>query len=78
MSKEPKSNRQMLNAFLKDCDDFELALLRERIIWALELTKEAIKNEPEKWKNGIVHPEWYNRIEEKAQKHMGFPSTIKT
>ncbi len=62
----------MLKALLKDLSPMEIAILRERIMCINDLTRKSIKNEPEKWQNGIVSPFLYEALCDKVEKHIGF------
>lgn len=62
----------MLKALLKDLSLMEIAILRERIMCINDLTRKSLKNEPEKWSNGIVSPHLYEALCDKVEKHIGF------
>ncbi len=56
MAKKNLTNRQVLTKMVKELDDMDLAMLRERIILICNLTikdKEAIT---ESLKNSFIHP----------------------
>lgn len=67
-----QTNEQMIKALLKDLNTMETAILRERIVKIFEMTEEAIKKNPESFRNPIVHHSIYNHVAEKVNKHMGF------
>lgn len=69
-----QTNEQMIKALLKDLNTMETAILRERIVKIFEMTEEAIKTNPESFRNPIVHYSIYNHVAEKVTKHMGFNS----
>ena len=57
--KKAKSNRQILNAAIKNLSDMDLVILRERI---LAVTEEVIINKRElmeTMQNSIIHPSLY-------------------
>jgi hypothetical protein len=65
----------MTNAFkslLKDASPIELALLRERVLLIMEMTREDIKMNPENWNNPIIHSSQYIRLADLVDKHLGF------
>jgi hypothetical protein len=65
----------MTNAFkslLKDASPIELALLRERVLLIMEMTREDINMNPENWNNPIIHSSQYIRLADLVDKHLGF------
>lgn len=72
MSKKFPTNEDMFKSLFKDLDSVEVALLRERVIFAFELTVQSIKEEPEKWKGAFIDPRMYLKLTEKIEKHLGF------
>ena len=57
--KKVKSNRQILNAAIKNLSDIDLVILRERI---LTVTEQVINNKEElmeTMQNSIIHPSLY-------------------
>lgn len=72
MSKIP-TNDSMLKAFVKDLDGtIYSALLRERIVHISCMTMQSIKENPESWNNGFIHPRLYEELDSLIQKHLGF------
>ena len=67
-----KTNETMVKELLKDLNGFELAILRERIVMVMDITKQSIEKNPSQWTNGIVHPSLYMGVYDKVQKHIGF------
>ncbi len=67
-----KTNEQMIKALLKDLNTMETAILRERIVKIFEMTEDAIKENPDSFKNPIIHYSIYNHVADKVTKHMGF------
>jgi hypothetical protein len=67
-----KTNEQMFKAFFKDINQFEMALLRERMALMMEITRETIVESPEKWPNGFIDPKFYIQLADKFEKHLGF------
>jgi len=66
------TNRTMINDLINDLDDFDLVLLRERIVQMMEITQKSMKENPEAWKNGIIAPSLYTKLFDKVNKHIGF------
>jgi hypothetical protein len=66
------TNEQMIKALLKDLSTIETAILRERIVKIFEITEEAIKENPDSFRNPIIHYSIYNIIGSKVNKHLGF------
>lgn len=62
----------MINDLINDLEDFDLVLLRERIVMIMEMTEKSIKENPETWKNGIISPSLYTKLFDKVNKHIGF------
>lgn len=63
-----KNNRQILTNLIKQCDDMDLVMLRERI---LSVTKNVIDNEEKVRKdmqNGFIHPDMYINTMKKIHK----------
>lgn len=72
MAKKLLTNEQMLRSLLKEISGFEAALLRERLVKIAEITRKAIKDNPEAFTNPIVHPDMYEQLFLKIDKHLGF------
>lgn len=72
MRKKFPTNEDMFKSLFKDLDSVEVALLRERVMFASELTVKSIKEQPENWKNGFIDPRMYLKLHEKIEKHLGF------
>ncbi len=53
-------------------DTFLVALLRERVLTMMDITKKSIEQEPEKWENGFVHVDAYKELIEIVEKELGF------
>lgn len=62
----------MFKAFFKDINQFEMALLRERIAIVMDMTRQGIEKSPEKWANGFIDPQFYIQLADKFEKHLGF------
>jgi F420-0:gamma-glutamyl ligase len=59
MAKKEKTNRQVLASAIKNLNDMEIVILRERI---LAITEQVINSEKEirsKMENSIIHPDLY-------------------
>lgn len=70
-----RTNEKRLKALVKDLDKSHTlfsALLRERIVKIMEITINSIETEPEKWNQGIVHPDMYKMLDTLVNKHLGF------
>jgi hypothetical protein len=68
-----KTNEQMLKSLLKEIEGtINSALLRERIVWALETTLKDIEQNPKGWEYGFIHPNFYKELNTIVQKHIGF------
>ena len=72
MTTKLKTNITMVKDLLKELNGFELALLRERVMTIMDITKQSIENNPSQWENSIVHPSLYMGLYDKVQKHIGF------
>ena len=60
MAKKEKTNRQVLASAIKNLNDMEIVILRERI---LAITEQVINSEKEirsKMENSIIHPDYIN------------------
>ena len=66
------TNDKAFKSLLKDASPIELALLRERVLLIMEMTREDINKNPENWNNPIVHSNQYIRLGELVDKHLGF------
>lgn len=71
MKKYP-TNEDCFKALFKELDSVEVALLRERVLFAFELTMQSIEQEPEKWRGMFIHPSLYKKLNEKIEWHLGF------
>ena len=70
-----KTNEQRLKSLIRELDkshSIYSALLRERIVHMMDITLTSIEQEPEKWKNGFVHPNLYKDLNDIVVKHLGF------
>lgn len=73
MANKIKTNEQMLKGLFKELEGtIHSALIRERIVWALETTVKDIEQNPEEWKKGFINPDMYKELHEIVQKHIGF------
>lgn len=67
-----KSNKQSLNSLLKDLNDIDMVLLRERLLSIAELTKQDIEDNPNHWNSSIVTPRLYLELCDKINFHLTF------
>jgi hypothetical protein len=72
MAKKIATNETMIKDLFKDLNGIELALLRERIVMVMDVTKQSIENDPTQWEKSIIHPSLYMGLYDKVQKHIGF------
>lgn len=74
-----KTNEQILIAYIKDAG-FEgpmmEAIIRERLLKMVEITEQSMNEHPDKWNNGIIHPEVYRNWIKYTRNKVGFPATI--
>ena len=57
--KKPQTNEQKLKRLIKENPSILNALLLERILFALDITKTDIEENPNAWNNCIIHPSLY-------------------
>lgn len=62
----------MFKSFMKDINQFEMALLRERIAMIMDMTRQSIEKSPQKWDNGFIDSKLYIQLADKFEKHLGF------
>ena len=67
-----QTNEQMLKAFINSLDAIEIAILRERIIKIMEITKKDIQERPDAYHSPFTSPDMFLLVAEKAEKYMGF------
>jgi len=71
-NKKQTTNEQAFKNLIKALHPFELALLRERVLKIMEMTEQDIKDNPEKWRDGMISPNLYTGIAEQVKQHLGF------
>lgn len=72
MATKLATNETMIKDLIKDLNGIELAILRERIVMIMDITKQSIENEPLQWQNSILHPSLYIDLHSKVNEHIGF------
>lgn len=63
--KTPKTNEQALRSLIKRLDkenSIYSAMLRERILHIMDLTKKSINENPQEWRNGLIGINFYNDL----------------
>jgi len=66
------TNDKAFKSLLKDASPIEIALLRERLVLIMEMTRDDVNKNPENWNNPIVHSSQYIRLADLVDKHLGF------
>lgn len=67
-----KTNEQMFRSLFKDLSPIEMALLRERIVKIMKMTKQSIEKDSSKFDNPIISHSVYIGLDNKVNKHLGF------
>lgn len=70
--KKIKSNDEMLIELIKTNAPILNALLRERIVMFMEMTKKDIEENPEKWDNIFIHSSLYIALCDNVNNKIGF------
>ena len=70
--KKIKSNDEMLIELIKTNAPILNALLRERIVMFMEMTKKDIEENPEKWSNGFIDTSLYIALCDNVNNKIGF------
>jgi hypothetical protein len=70
--KKIKNNEEMLKDLIKTNSPLLNALLRERIVMIMEITKNAIEENPEKWNNGFMDSSLYLDLSKNVNNTIGF------
>jgi hypothetical protein len=66
------TNDKAFKALFKEASPIEIALLRERLVLIMEMTRAEVIKNPENWNNPIVHSSAYLRLADLVDKHIGF------
>jgi hypothetical protein len=66
--KKQRTNDQAFKELFYHLDSFQVALLRERVLFICEQTSKDCMN----WENAFVNPRLYVELNQKVQKHLGF------
>jgi hypothetical protein len=75
MAKKMVTNETLIKDLLNDLSSIELAMLRERIVMIMDITKKSIEDNPNEWEKYIIHPSLYVGLHEKVNKFIGFDKT---
>lgn len=67
-----KTNEQMFEALLSELHPMEIAILRERLVSMMEVTRKQILKDPEPFNNPFVSAKTYLHIADKVEAHLGF------
>jgi len=70
--KKIKSNDEMLIELIKTNDQILNALLRERIVMFMEMTKKDIEENPENWENSFINSSLYLALCKNVDEKIGF------
>jgi len=70
--KKIKSNDEMLIELIKTNAPILNAILRERIVMFMEMTKSSIEENPEKWENGFINSSLYIALCKNVDDKIGF------
>jgi hypothetical protein len=66
------TNDKAFKSLLKEASPIEIALLRERLVVIMELTRDEVIKNPENFYNPIVHSSAYLKLADLVDKHLGF------
>jgi hypothetical protein len=70
--KKIKNNEEMLKDLIKTNSPLLNAILRERIVMIMQITKNAIEENPEKWSNGFIDSSFYLDLCKNVDNTIGF------
>jgi hypothetical protein len=74
--KKALTNDKMVKNLVKELAEtphsIGLALLRERLMMMVDMTRESIEQNPTAWANGIFHVGMYEDLCNRIEKHCGF------
>jgi len=76
--KKGKSSSLLLRNLIKDLNEIETAVLRERIMKIAEMTKSDLKLNSHKYNNGIISPHIIEATMDKTIKGLGYEEPKKT
>jgi len=66
------TNEQAFKSLIKDASPIELALLRERILAIMEMTRKDIFENPEQWEKSLVSQNLVLGLATLVEKHLAF------
>lgn len=72
MKKKVETNEKAFKNLFNSLHPIELAILRERVLAIMEMTMDDIKENPENWERGIIHPNLMESLSNKVKEHIGF------
>jgi hypothetical protein len=75
MAKKMVTNETLIKDLLNDLSSIELAILRERIVMIMDITKKSIEDNPNEWEKYIISPTLYIGLQKKVNKFLGFEKT---
>jgi len=75
MAKKMVTNETLIKDLLNDLSSIEIAILRERIVMIMDITKKSIEDNPNEWEKYIISPTLYIGLQEKVNKFLGFEKT---
>ena len=70
--KKIKNNEEMLKDLIKTNSSMLNAILRERIVKIMEITKNDIEQNPENWENGFIDVSIYTDLCKNVNNTIGF------
>jgi hypothetical protein len=70
--KKIKNNEEMLKELIKTNSPLLNAILRERIVKIMEITKNDIEQNPENWENGFIDASIYTDLCKNVNNTIGF------
>lgn len=66
------TNDKAFKALFKEASPIQIALLRERLVLIMEVTRDEVTKNPENWNNPIIHSSAYLKLADLVAKHIGF------
>jgi len=66
------TNDKAFKNLMKEISPMQLAMLRERLVLVMEMTRNGIEDNPQDWENGLIHPSEYVNLASLVDKHLGF------
>lgn len=66
------TNKKAFQSLMKEISPLQLAILRERLILVMEMTRNGIEDNPQDWENQIIHPNEYLKLACLVDIHLGF------